>query len=100
MTRLADRSPEAFAATLASLGRRRAYFVHDQGEVRCSDPALAELAAELLADQRDYHRHEGVFIEVGRDTGALFGAFVHNTRRGQGQGGLRYWPYATLGAFL
>lgn len=100
MTRLVDHSPEAFAAHLLSLGQRRAYFVSEQGEVRSSHPELAEIAGYLLGNQRDYHQHEGVFFEVGKDTGALFGAFVHGTRRGQGQGGLRYWPYATLGAFI
>ena len=36
----------------------------------------------------------------GPRTGALFGAFVHRTNRGQGQGGLRHWPYANMAAFL
>ena len=100
MTRLVDLSPEAFAAHLTSLGRRRASFVHDNGVVRSSHPELAEIATHLLGDTRDYHRHEGVFLEVGATTGALFGAFVHNTTRGQGQGGLRYWPYGDLAGFL
>ncbi len=100
MTRLLDLSPEAFAAHLASLGLRRASFVYDGGQVHASHPALAGIAADLLADRRDFHRHEGVFFEVGRETGALFGAFVHGTSRGQGQGGLRYWPYATLAGFV
>lgn len=100
MTRLVDLSPESFAAHLVSLGLRRASFVSDGGEVRASHPALAEIAAEIAADRRDFHRHEGVFFEVGRETGALFGAFVHGTTRGQGQGGLRYWPYASLTSFI
>lgn len=100
MTRLVDLSPEAFAAHLVSLGRSRASFVSQDGQVHSSHPALAEIGAHLLADRRDFHGHEGVFLEVGRDTGSLFGAFVHDTTRGQGQGGLRYWPYPTLAAFL
>lgn len=100
MTRLVDLSPEAFAAHLLSLGRRRAAFVYRDGQVHGSHPALTELAEHFLADRRDFHEHEGVFIEVGRETGALFGAFVHDTTRGQGQGGLRYWPYPSLAGFL
>lgn len=100
MTRLVDLSPEAFAAHLLSLDRRRAAFVYEGGQVRSSHPALAEIGDHLLGNDRDYHRHEGVFLEVGATTGALFGAFVHDTTRGQGQGGLRYWPYPDLAGFL
>jgi glutamate dehydrogenase/leucine dehydrogenase len=100
MTRLVDLSPEAFAAHLVSLGRRRASFVSDAGALHASDPRLAEVADHIFADRRDFHHHEGVFLEVGATTGALFGAFVHNTVRGQSQGGLRYWPYATMTGFI
>ena len=37
---------------------------------------------------------------MGPETGALFGVFVHSTVRGQGQGGLRNWPYDRLENFL
>lgn len=99
--RLVDRSPEDFAAHLRSLGLRRAYLIHDAdtGTVKTSHPALVELADWLLADNRDYRQHEGVFLQVNR-SGGLFGAFVQGTARGQGQGGLRHWPYPTLAAFL
>lgn len=99
--RLVDRSPEDFAAHLRSLGLRRGYLVLDpeSRSVRASHPALGELADWLLADNRDYAEHEGVFLQVSRG-GALFGAFVQQTARGQGQGGLRHWPYPTLAAFL
>jgi glutamate dehydrogenase/leucine dehydrogenase len=100
MSSLAQLSPRAFADHLRALGLDRAYVVTGaDGRLHLSDPALAELQ-EHLQGSPDYHRHEGIFIEVGPETGALFGAFVHDTRRGQGQGGLRYWPYPTLAAFL
>lgn len=99
---LVDLSPEAFASHLLSLGQRRAYFVHDatSGQLRVSHPELAPVADFLLAGNRDYRQHEGVFLAVGERSGALFGAFVDRSCRGQGQGGLRYWPYGSLAAFL
>ena len=99
---LVDLSPEAFASHLRSLGQHRAYAIHDpsSGQVQVSHPGLAELADFLLAGNRDYQQHEGVFLAVGPQSGALFGAFVHKSCRGQGQGGLRHWPYPSLAAFL
>jgi len=99
---LVDLSPEAFASHLLSLGQRRAYAVHDArtGEVVVSHPELRELREFLTTNNRDYDDHEGVFLEVCEQSGALFGAFVHRGHRGQGQGGLRHWPYASVAAFL
>ena len=99
---LVDLSPEAFVSQLRSLGQHRAYLIHDpqSGQIHRSHPALGELADFLLAGNRDYQQHEGLFLAIGPRSGALFGAFVHKTHRGQGQGGLRHWPYATMAAFL
>lgn len=99
---LVDLSPEAFASHLLSLGQRRAYAIYEPGtgEVVLSHPGLAELRDVLSAGNRDYDGHEGVFLEVGCHSGALFGAFVHRSMRGQGQGGLRHWPYADVASFL
>ena len=98
------RSPQALIDALRSAGRRRAWLACAPGDPeacapRASLPALAPLARALLAEP-DYDRHEAVFLEVGPRTGALFGAFLHRTLRGQGQGGLRCWEYATSGDFL
>lgn len=43
---------------------------------------------------------EAVFLGVGPESGALFGAFLHRLDRGQAQGGLRRVPYADLGSFV
>lgn len=97
VTRLLDLDPETFARRLRDHGGRACLtWDFDQGRLVASQPWLDELAAALMADTRDFHRHEGLFFAVGPDTGALFAAFVHNTVRGQGAGGLRYWPYASL----
>ena len=99
---LVDLSPEAFASHLLSLGVRRAYAVFDARTQRLelSHPELGDLREFLTGNNRDFDQHEGVFLEVGERSGALFGAFVHRSNRGQGQGGLRHWPYGTLAAFL
>ena len=94
-------SPRAFADHLLSLGARRAYAVlGDDGELQLSHPALADLGDFLRGRSPDFHGHEGVFLAVGEESRALFGAFVHDTHRGLSQGGLRFWPYPTLTAFL
>lgn len=67
--------------------------------MRSSGSGLEDVT-RLLAGSPDLDRHEGVFLEVGPETGALLGAFLHRTRRGQGQGGLRRWTYASLEQFL
>jgi glutamate dehydrogenase/leucine dehydrogenase len=58
------------------------------------------LAQRIAGNARDYDGHQAVFLEVGEQTGALLGAFLHRTRRGQGIGGVRLWSYDTLNSFL
>jgi leucine dehydrogenase len=98
---LLDADPNDFTKQLLAHGGR-GYLVwdHEQRRVVASAPWLSELADALAADQRDFHRHEGLFFAVGPETGALFGAFVHTTVRGQAAGGLRHWPYPTLESLL
>lgn len=43
---------------------------------------------------------EAVFLGVGPETGALFGAFLHRLDRGQAQGGLRRQGYPDLAAMV
>ncbi len=97
-----DTPLEEFRARLAALGLRRASFhlADDDRTVVPSHPELADLARAIERDGRDFAAHEGIFFEVGRSTGLLMAAFVHDTRRGQAQGGLRYWPYPTVGALV
>ncbi|RMG98691.1 MAG: Glu/Leu/Phe/Val dehydrogenase [Deltaproteobacteria bacterium] len=97
-----DTPLEDFLSTLAELGLRRASFhLADDGRtVVPSHPGLSDLARAIQEDGRDFAAHEGIFMEVGRSTGLLMTAFVHDTRRGQAQGGLRYWNYPTIGALV
>lgn len=101
MSSLLDADPRVFTQQLLAHGGR-AYLIWDDAEQRVvtSGPWLAELAEWLAADKRDFHQHEGLFFAVGPETGALFGAFVHSTVRGQAAGGLRHWPYATVESLI
>ena len=94
-----DESPDRLAARLRAEGRSRAWAARlpaDAEQLQASTPWLAEAVAALP----DCDGHEAVFLEVAPQSGALFGAFLHRTARGQGQGGLRCWDYASALAFL
>lgn len=101
VTRLLDLDPATFVQRLRDHGGRACLtWDFERDRLVASQPWLDELADALQADTRDFHRHEGLFFAVGPETGALFGAFVHNTVRGQAAGGLRHWPYANLDTFV
>lgn len=106
-------APHVFVEELRSLGLRRAAFVHRSllapgaraladgaGTLWSSSPKLDGLAQEIANNTRDYQDHQAIFLEVGEQTGALLGAFLHCTRRGQGIGGVRLWAYESLAGFI
>ena len=99
---LLELSPAELCDVLAAEGIRRFYLVWDEerGAVAASHGVLAPLADALAADRRDFDRHEGLFFQVGRETGVLQGAFVHRTCRGQGAGGVRFWRYDRVEDYL
>lgn len=102
MTRLLDSTPESFVAELRRRGINRAWVATDpsSGRPRASHPAIEPLTDFLATPESGYAGHEAVFLAIGPETGALFGAFVHSTTRGMAQGGLRHVPYDTIAAFL
>jgi glutamate dehydrogenase/leucine dehydrogenase len=101
VTSVLELDPESFVQRLRDHGGRASLtWDFDRGQLVASQPWLDEVAKALMADTRDFHRHEGVYLAVGPETGALFGAFVHTTVRGQAAGGLRHWPYENLGTLL
>lgn len=81
---------------------RRCFLAWDpeRSEFVISSPVLEPLATAVAHDERDFDAHEAVFMEFGAETGSLFGVFLHHTVRGQGAGGVRHWPYETIGAFV
>jgi glutamate dehydrogenase/leucine dehydrogenase len=97
-----DLTPQQLVAALREAGIRRAHLVSDpdSGEVTASHEVLAPLADFLQREGRDFQGHEAVFLQVSRRHDTLQGAFVHRTVRGQAAGGVRYWPYPTVEAYL
>ncbi len=94
--------PDALLAAMADANLRRGWLVTDPvtGELRGSHPALDSITHAVRADARDYHGHQGCFFEVGEQSGHLLSAFVHKTVRGQAAGGVRFWGYGTMEAFV
>jgi glutamate dehydrogenase/leucine dehydrogenase len=101
MRRTLEQSPHEFAEALRG-GSGRGHLVRDGESLtyRASHDALEDLAAALNGGIPGCAGHEAVFFQVGPESGALFSAFVHNTVRGQAQGGLRHWPYESMGDLM
>ncbi len=99
---LLEQAPARLAEALDRDAGGRGFVVRDPatGGLRASSPLLEPLAATLAERSEDYADHEALFFASGESTGALLGAFIHRTERGQAQGGLRHWPYPTVEAFV
>jgi glutamate dehydrogenase/leucine dehydrogenase len=102
MGRGLDQTPAEFAESLRRAGLARAFVVDDPetGALRVSHPLLEGVARAFVQRPLGFAGHEAVFLAVAPRTGALFGAFVHSTVRGQAQGGVRRWRYPALEEFL
>ena len=53
-----------------------------------------------VGSNKDYLKHEGLFLEVGKRSETLLGAFIWRTNRGQACGGVRLWEYDTIKDYL
>ncbi|GAB4335031.1 MAG: branched-chain amino acid dehydrogenase [Dehalococcoidia bacterium] len=102
MTSLLDATPESFVDELLRHNIHRVYLVPDArtGSIAASHPFVQPLASFFDDPGSGYAGHEAVFLAIGPETHALFGAFVHTTTRGMAQGGLRHVPYESIAAFL
>lgn len=102
MSNFLERDPNELAEALLSLPTPRVMLrAGAPGEAARVSHEGFESLAHLLAQQGpDRRDHEAVFLQAGRRSRALFGAFIHNTRRGQAQGGVRNWQYETVEGFL
>ncbi|MDZ7269780.1 MAG: class I tRNA ligase family protein [candidate division KSB1 bacterium] len=89
-----------FQRQLEQAGIYRAFVVYENGEFTLSHPQILAPVQAFFELSQDFSNHEAVFI--GREDGIamLFFAFVHDTRRGLAQGGLRFWRYDTLAEVL
>jgi glutamate dehydrogenase/leucine dehydrogenase/methionyl-tRNA synthetase len=88
-----------FHALLAEANIRRAFVLFDGGEFRLSHKQLQPIQS-FFELSHDFAKHESVFF--GREPGieTIFTAFVHDTRRGLSQGGLRLWKYESMAELL
>ncbi len=102
MTRPQQLSPAQFADRMLAAGQRRGYLVYEPStRALCGSHSLfQELADWLLDEVPDFQAHEAMFFEVGPESGLLMTAFVHDTNRGQAQGGLRRWAYTDMESVL
>ncbi|PKL77096.1 MAG: hypothetical protein CVV27_06875, partial [Candidatus Melainabacteria bacterium HGW-Melainabacteria-1] len=89
-----------FGQILADAGIYRAYILYENGQFQLSHPKILAPLQAFLELSQDFAEHEGIFL--GREDGldSVFWAFVHDTRRGLAQGGLRFAPYASLADVL
>lgn len=88
-----------FHALLVEADIHRGFVLFENSEFRLSHKQLLPIQA-FFELSHDFQNHEAFFVghEPGVET--IFTAFVHDTRRGLSQGGLRLWPYPTMADVL
>jgi len=89
-----------FQQQVEQAGIYRGYILYENGQFQLSHPQFLQPLQAFLELSQDFACHEGLFF--GREPGldSLFWAFVHDTRRGLAQGGLRFQRYASLADVL
>jgi leucine dehydrogenase len=97
-SQLLSNSLQEFIGFLKEQKINRFYFVYDSDnkQLISSHPQLQPIADYFIADKRDFMEHEGFFVQLNHKYNTLLGAFVHQTKRGQAAGGVRYWHYTTM----
>ncbi|XP_070558872.1 leucine dehydrogenase-like isoform X1 [Ptychodera flava] len=95
-------NPHTFADFLKEKDIQRCYMVWDREnkKVRMSHEELEPIGTFFENDKIDFDEHEGMFLQIGRRTGCLLGAFIWRTNRGQACGGVRLWDYPTLELYM
>ena len=94
-------TPDHLIDAMRSRSIRRAFIVTSaDGRPEASHALFEPVTERLAADRRDFRGHEGLFLEIGARSDHLLGAFLHQTIRGQGAGGVRFWQYGTVEHYL
>ena len=78
--------PYEFVTYMKENNMKRCFVVYNKTKEApvTSHPDLLEGLRDFCASEKiDYLSHEGFFLEIGRRSGALLGAFVWRTNRGQ-----------------
>ena len=80
-----DMKPYDFVRLMKKNSLKRCFVVYDKSSksVKTSNHLFSDLKVFCEGDHIDFKEHEGFFLEIGRRTGALMGAFVWRTDRGQ-----------------
>ena len=80
-----DMKPYDFVRLMKKNNLKRCFVVYDRDSrsVKTSNDVFIDLKVFCESDHIDYKEHEGFFLEIGKRTGALMGAFVWRTNRGQ-----------------
>jgi glutamate dehydrogenase/leucine dehydrogenase len=91
-------SPAQLAQYLRTQEIQRFYFVYDHENLRlqASHKQLQGIADTIEQEQSDFDAHEGMFFAVSEHDDVIHSAFIHQTYRGQAQGGTRFWNYASF----
>eukprot|EP01135_Chromosphaera_perkinsii_P011017 Nk52_evm51s2309 gene=Nk52_evmTU51s2309 len=95
-------SPYDMVEVMQKLNLRRMYAVYDS-ENKCinvSHPIFEPIKKHFENDKVDFREHEGFFLEIGKRSGALMGAFIWKTNRGQACGGIRLWEYSSIEEYI
>eukprot|EP00127_Corallochytrium_limacisporum_P004193 Clim_evm138s157 gene=Clim_evmTU138s157 len=65
-----------------------------------SDATTQQLMDSIVEDTMAWRDHEAVFLEFGRRTDVLLGAFLWESSRGQPCGGIRMWEYDDVASYI
>ncbi len=93
-------SLETLRQRFLEAGIRRAYILYENGEFQLSHPQVLAPIRAFFELSQDFADHEAVFIGLEEEVPTLFFAFVHDTRRGLAQGGLRFDAYPDVARVL
>ena len=100
---LMQMKPYDFVDYMKENGMQRCFVVYDNDKkvpTTSNDQVLGDLKMFCENEPHDYKQHEGAFLEIGKRSGSLLGAFVWRTNRGQSCGGIRLWEYDTVEEYI
>lgn len=92
-----DMSPSVFVDKMDAAGISRGYFVSDKVKGLVASNVVFSSLAEAVSAASDFANHEAILFMKDDETNCLFFVFIHNTVRGQAQGGTRLMSYETIG---
>ena len=97
-----DSTPNDFKEYLKANDITRLILYYDvkTSSIKISHQEKLSPITDYFSEHPDWQDHEGCFIEIGKRSGALMGAFVWRTNRGQGCGGVRFRNYQNIAEYF